>query len=64
MYLMNTFFLILGIGLALLGIASFFLEGLTRIMNAPGGPKMKSLICTIVGVAFIIFSLTVEMPLE
>jgi len=64
MYIMNTFFLILGIGLIILGIASFFIQGLTRIMNSPGGPKMKSLICTIIGVFFILLALMVQMPLE
>jgi len=64
MYLMNTFFLIVGIGLILFGIAGFFIEGLTRFMNAPGGPKMKAVICAIIGLIFLLLSFLVEMPLE
>ena len=64
MYLMNTFFSILGIGLLLLGIAGFFIEGFTRFMNAPGGPKMKALICATIGLVFLLLGLLVDMPLE
>ena len=63
MELLNTIFLIIGTCLTLLGLASLFFPNLTRWINAPGGPRLKSIICLIIGVIFVIFSLLVEMPL-
>jgi len=64
MYTMNTFFSILGIGLMLFGIAGFFIEGLTRFMNSPGGPRTKAFICATIGLIFLLPGLLVDMPLE
>jgi len=64
MYLVNTIFLIVGIGISILGVVSFFIPALTRFINAPGGPKLKSIISLIIGIIFIILSFVIEIPLE
>ena len=64
MYLLNTIFLIVGISISILGVVSFFLSALTKFINAPGGPKLKAIIATSIGIFFILLSLFIEMPME
>lgn len=64
MYLLNTIFLIVGIGISILGAVSFFIPALTRFINSPGGPKFKAVISMSIGIFFILLSLFVEMPIE
>ena len=64
MYMLNQMFLIMGIAVTILGIASFFIEGLTRFINSPGGPKFKAMICTVLGLVFLLLSIFIEMPIE
>lgn len=39
MTFVNTVFIIVGLLTAIIGISSFFIPGLTRIINAPGGDQ-------------------------
>ena len=64
MNLLNTIFLIVGIGVTILGAASFFIPALTRFINAPGNPKIKSIISIIIGIIIIIISFVYKIPVE
>ena len=56
----NMITLIVGIIVILFGIAAFFNQNITRWINAPGGPMLKSTIAIIVGLIFVIISLFFE----
>lgn len=58
----NTILIIIGSLVALVGIIAFFVPGLTRIINAPGGPKLKATITLIIGIILVLIGLIVEMP--
>ena len=64
MSVLNTIFLIIGTALIIVGTVSFLLPGLTRFINAPGGPKLKASIAMVIGIFFLVLSLFVEMPIE
>jgi hypothetical protein len=64
MLLVNTILLLVGIIVLIIGILAFFFPGLTRIINAPGGPKMKAIIAAIIGIILILIGLLVEIPIE
>jgi len=64
MFLLNTIFLIVGIVVLAIGVLAFFNPVFARIINAPGGPRTKAIIASIIGIFFILLSLLVEMPLE
>ena len=57
----NYIFIILGVIIAMIGALSIIFPGLTRIINAPGDPRLKSIIAIIVGVIILIIGITVEM---
>ena len=64
MFLLNTLLLIVGIVALIIGILTFFIPGFARLINAPGGPRMKAVIAAIIGIIFILIALLVEIPLE
>jgi len=64
MSVINTTFILVGALVALLGVLTFFIPALERIINAPGGPRMKALIALIIGLIFLIVGLTVEIPVN
>lgn len=64
MYLLNTIFLIIGIFVLAIGVLAFFIPGFSRIINAPGGPRMKAMIAIIVGAVFLVLAIFIEMPLD
>ena len=46
------------------GIGAFFYPNLARWIRAPGGPRLKASIATIVGIILIIISFIIEIPME
>jgi len=62
MAFVNTVFIIVGLLTAIIGISSFFIPGLTRIINAPGGPILKAIIAVIIGIIFILLGLIIKIP--
>lgn len=62
MAFVNTVFIIVGLLTAIIGILSFFIPVLTRIINAPGGPRLKAIIALIIGIIFILLGLMIEIP--
>jgi len=57
----NYIFIILGVIIALMGALSIIFPGLTRIINAPGDHRLKSIIAIIVGLIILIIGITVEL---
>ena len=62
MGLANTIFIIAGIIVALIGVAAFFIPNFARLINAPGGPRMKAIVALISGVILIIVGLVIQFP--
>jgi len=58
----NTILIIIGSIVALIGIIAFFIPALTKIINAPGGPRLKAIIAIITGIILILIGLIVEIP--
>jgi len=54
---LNYITIALGVIITLIGILSFIFPGLTRIINAPGNERIKSIIATIIGIIIIIVGL-------
>ena len=62
MELANTILIIAGVIVVLIGLTAFFNPNFARIINAPGGPRMKAIFALIAGVILIIVSLIVQFP--
>ena len=62
MTITNYIFIIVGGLVAIIGIAAFFLPSLTKIINFPGGPKIKAIATAIIGIILIITGFIVNLP--
>ena len=62
MTLTNTILLIVGAIVTLIGLAAFFNPNFARIINAPGGPRLKGSIAMIAGVILIIIGMIYQFP--
>jgi len=51
----NIILIIVGAIVTLIGIAGFFNPNFTRIINFPGGPKLKAISTISIGIIVIIF---------
>lgn len=60
----NTVFIIIGSLVTILGIVAFFIPALARIINAPGGPRLKAVIAITIGIIFILAGLMFEIPVK
>jgi len=54
---MNIAVIILGAIIALIGVATFFNPNFARIINAPGGPRLKAIVALIAGIIIAIIGL-------
>jgi len=60
----NIILLISGAITILFGMGAFFNPNLAKWINAPGGPRLKATITTIVGIILIIISFIIKIPME
>ena len=60
----NIILVIAGVIVTLLGIAAFFNPSFTRIINFPGGPKLKAIGSIIIGVIILIIGLIIKFPMN
>jgi hypothetical protein len=60
----NYILILLGVIVTLIGVISIFFPGLTKIINAPGGPRVKSIIAIIVGIIIFFIGLLVNIPIN
>ena len=58
----NYILIVLGVAVAVLGVLSIFFPNLTRIINAPGGQRLKSAVAIITGLIIFFIGLLVEIP--
>jgi len=64
MSLVNQVLIIIGAIVALIGILSFINPNFTRIINFPGGPKLKAIGALIIGLILMIIGFIVNIPME
>jgi len=62
MEIVNITLIIVGLIVTILGIAAFFIPNLTRLINFPGGPKLKAIGSIVIGIIIIIIGLIVKFP--
>ncbi|MCK4365289.1 MAG: hypothetical protein KAW45_04510 [Thermoplasmatales archaeon] len=58
----NIILLVSGAIVLLFGIGAFLNPNLARWINAPGGPRLKSIIALIIGIILVIVSFIYEIP--
>lgn len=58
----NTIMMVVGVIVILIGVLAFFNPVITRIINAPGGPKLKAVVAIIVGIIILAIGLLIELP--
>jgi len=64
MEIVNIILLVTGLIVLFFGIGAFLNPNLARWINAPGGPRLKAIIATIVGIIFIIISFIINIAME
>lgn len=57
----NYILIIVGIIVTLIGSLSIFFPSWTRIINAPGGPRVKSIVAIVIGILIFIIGLTSDI---
>jgi Kef-type K+ transport system membrane component KefB len=58
----NIILLVSGAIVLLFGIGAFLNPNLARWINAPGSPRLKSIIALIIGIILVIVSFIYEIP--
>jgi hypothetical protein len=58
----NIIMIVVGVIVALIGVVAFFNPSFARIINAPGGPRLKAIIALIAGIIILIVGLIVQIP--
>ena len=58
----NTILIIVGAIVTIIGVISIFYPALTRIIRAPGGERLKSIISIIIGIILLGIGIFVNLP--
>jgi hypothetical protein len=58
----NIILLVSGAIVLLFGIGAFLNPNIARLINAPGGPRLKAIIALIIGIILVIVSFIYEIP--
>jgi hypothetical protein len=58
----NIILSIIGVIVITIGLAAFFNPNFARIINAPGGPRLKSIIALIAGIIILVIGLITQLP--
>jgi len=53
--------IIVGALLILLGALTIFIPNLSRIINVPGGPKLKAIVSIVIGLILIVVGISVQL---
>ena len=64
MTITNYILIIVGGLVVFVGILSIFFPGLTRIINAPGGERIKSIIAIIIGLILLLIGIVFDLPVN
>ena len=62
MTITNYILIIVGGFVTLIGVLSIIFPGLTKIINAPGNERIKSIVAIIIGLIFLIMGLIIDLP--
>ena len=62
MEITNIILIVVGAIVTLIGIATFFNPNFARIINAPGGPRIKAIVALIAGIILIMVGLVAQFP--
>lgn len=57
----NTILIIVGTIVTIIGIVGFINPNFTKIINAPGGPRIKAIIALIIGSILLIAEILIEI---
>ena len=57
----NIVLIIVGALLTLLGVLTIFIPNLSRIINVPGGIKLKAIVSIIIGLILIVLGISVQL---
>ena len=60
--LTNTIITVVGVIVILVGLAAFINPNFSRLINAPGSPRLKASIAIIVGVIILIIGFIYQLP--
>ena len=60
--LANTILIVTGIIVIIVGLAAFFIPNFARLINVPGGPRLKASIALLVGIIFLIIDYVIQLP--
>lgn len=58
----NIILIIVGAIVIIIGIAAFLNPNFARIINAPGGPRLKAIIALIAGIIILGIGLITQLP--
>ena len=58
----NTILIITGAIITIIGIAGFLNPNFTKIVSAPGGPRLKAIIAIVAGLIILIAGLLIKIP--
>ena len=58
----NTILIIIGVIVTAIGILGFFNPNFTKLINAPGGPRLKAIIAIVIGVIILVLGLIIKIP--
>ena len=64
MEIFNIILVIVGGIVSIIGIAAFLNPVIARLINFPGGPRLKAIAALIIGIIIIIIGLTVQLQLD
>jgi hypothetical protein len=62
MELANIILIISGIIVALIGVGAILNPNFAKLINAPGGPRIKGMVALIVGLIILIVGLVYQIP--
>jgi len=54
--------LLIGSVVVLAGVLTIFFPSLSRLINAPGGPRLKAIVAIIIGLIILILGFIIEIP--
>jgi hypothetical protein len=62
MGLTNTILIVIGIIVIIIGLATLINPNFSRLINAPGGPRLKATIALIIGAIIIFIGFIIQIP--
>ena len=62
MEVVNTVLLVVGMIVSVIGVAALINPNFARLINAPGGPRLKGSIAIICGIIIIIVGIMYQFP--